>query len=195
VKVTDISLGALNLTPHSQRSPGCHISDVIRDLENTVTKPGERRKYDQLSLAEKTRMGNYTSVGWAWESIIKRGLLDAGFCPIDCAVTPGELVLDGLAGTPDWLILDPYKVVEFKATWRSSARSLDADFWAWLVQIRAYCKMLQARQAELYVLYVNGDYRDSGPQYKGYELAFSELELEENWAMLTNHARERKWIK
>lgn len=194
MQIDTINLTGLDLTPYSVRSPGCHVSEVIRDLENTVLKPGERRKYDELSPSEQTRLTNHASVGWAWEEIIRQGLLRAGFCPADSAVSPGELVLDGIHGTPDWLRMDPYRVIEFKSTWRSSGRPLD-DYWHWLVQIKAYCNLLCTATAELYVLYVNGNYRDSGPEYKGYLLEFTPTEIRDNWDMLKNHARSKGWVK
>lgn len=201
MKVVDLDpeqVKSLVLTPHSVRAPGpAHVSNIIRDISNTVLKPGQREKYDDLSPAEKQRMGNYTAMGWAWEQIIRRGMLEAGLVPgngerFQC---PGPLYLHGIHGTPDWLDTEAWENVEFKATWRSSTRPLDPDFWEWLCQFKAYCKMLTCTSTRLLVYYVNGDYRESGPQYRDIRIVFSPLEIEDNWSMLVNHSRSKGWIK
>ena len=193
---------SLVLAPTSVRAPGpAHVSNIIRDISNTVLKPGQREKYDDLSPAERQRMGNFTSVGWAWEQVIRRGMLDAGAGPrgyindderFQC---PRPLHLDGIHGTPDWLDIVAWENVEFKATWRSSTRPLDPDFWEWTTQFKAYCKLLACTSTRLLVFYVNGDYRESGPQYKDIRIVFSQLEIEDNWEMLKLHAQAKGWIK
>jgi hypothetical protein len=178
-------------TGHEPRSSGVHVSDIIRDIENSLIHKGQRRKYDELSAAERTRMGAYVSVGWAWEDILshalkavlkRRGLIH----PME------QLTQDGITGTPDgWDDM----IEEYKATWRSSSRPIDPDFWHWLVQIKAYCYMAETMFARLRIWYVNGDYRDSGPQVKTLQLKFGEAELQENWDMLRQHAQEKGWLK
>src|SRR5258706_14678936 len=111
--------GGLRIDPPSASrtiSPA-HVSNIIRDIENTVFKVGKRRPYDELSPSEKQRLGNYASVGWAWEEIIRRGILDAGWTPGDPEryAHPGELSLGGIYGSPDWIDTVDYAVVEFKA--------------------------------------------------------------------------------
>lgn len=205
VELASEDVGQLILNPrsggasNSVRSPSlAHVSNIIRDIENTCLKPGQRKPYDQLSDAEKKRMGNYTSVGWAWEEVIRAAILASGYGPYadtERFVTPGELSLDGIFGTPDWIDTHDYCVEEFKATYRSSRRPLDPDFWHWLVQIKSYCHLIQCTWARLRIFYVNGNYRESGPQYKCFRLSFSELELQENWGMLRGHAKSKGWIR
>ena len=176
----------------SRTEGGVHVSEIIRDIQNKVTHKGKRKPYDQLSPEERRRMGNFTSMGWAFERVIEAALREVWgvyFSGSDRYEKTGSLLLEGLTGTPDWLDQKEWAVVEFKATWRSSRRDLETDFGAWIWQIKAYCKLLATRSAQLYVFYVNGDYRESGPQLKAYSLSFSEREIEENWAMLKNHAR------
>lgn len=196
MRVTIINTGGLDLTPPSVRSPGTHVSDVIRDLMNTIIKPGERNPYDTLSPAEKKRLGNYASGGWAWEQVIRDGLNQAR---VAAGIPPnyhhlGELECDGLYGTPDWYDGERNRDVEFKCTWRSSLRPIE-DFWEWLTQIRAYCYMLDVTEAEIHALFINGDYRESGPEYKAWHLEFEPFELKENWSMLKMHSRSRGFLE
>src|SRR2546430_12092594 len=121
MKVVDLDpeqVKSLVLAPTSVRAPGpAHVSNIIRDISNTVLKPGQREKYDDLSPAEKQRMGNYTAMGWAWEQVIRRGMLDAGLTPGDDQrfQCPGPLHLHGIHGTPDWLDTTAWENVAFKA--------------------------------------------------------------------------------
>jgi hypothetical protein len=193
------SAGLLDLIPRGEssgiRSPGTHVSDVIRDISNTILKPGQREKYDTLSPAEKVRMGNYTAMGWAWEQMVHDALIKAGLTPGPPArfVRAEEIALDGLHGNPDWLDMEQWQDVELKATWRSSARPLE-DFWEWLTQFKAYCKMLGCTSTRLLVFYVNGDYKKSGPEYRDLTVSFGKQEIEDNWEMLKNHAKAKGWV-
>lgn len=196
MRITRLDAGGLDLTPKTgNRSPGIHVSDVIRDISNTVIKVGQREKYDDLSPAEKQRLGNYAAGGWAWEQIIRRGLLDAGLRAGDDPERfqrPGECKLDNLYGTPDWFDTRDWENVEFKATWRSSTRPLDPDFWEWTAQFKAYCKFMACQSTLCHVFWVNGDYRESGPQYEPIRFEFSKLEIDDNWSMIVNHANEMR---
>lgn len=175
------------------RSSGVHVSDIIRDIDNTLLNVGKRQKYDELTPQEKLRMGAHTSMGWAWEEVVRDAL--RRIRPVLPGVVPaGELTLDGIHGTPDGVNEPEWAVEEFKATWRSSNRPLDPDFWSWLVQIKAYCRMLQTKQAYLSIFWVCGDYRESGPFTQRLHLNFNDLEIKDNWEMLRNHAKSKGWL-
>lgn len=182
--------------PAVPRSEGCHVSQIIRSIENEVLKPGQRKPLEELTSDEKRRMGAYTTGGWAWEEVIREAVVkmylanDSRFIPV------GELEEDGIYGTPDWFDAEDWCVEEFKATWRSSRRlsNFDEEFWSWLAQIKAYCHMIGTLSAKLRVFFVNGDYRSSGPQVRMFHLEFDEEEVESNWQMILNYAREKGWI-
>lgn len=192
MRVAELQTPELDLSPKDTvRSPGLHVSGIIRDLENTLT-PGLRRPYDDLSPAERARMGNYTAMGWAFEVMVRQALVQAGVGKLMQEagyITVGEMEQEGVFATPDWMDAVNWRIVEFKATWRSSRRPLEPDFWHWMVQIKAYCHMVQCTEADLYAFFVCGDYRDSGPQFKGWRLSFTNLEIAENWQMLMLHKR------
>ena len=171
------------------RSTGLHVTDIIRDIENRLTKPGKRRPYDELTAEEKKRMGAYVEGGWAWEEALRRAMLVTYYRGLERFISVGEIELDDIFGTPDWFDTDDGCVEEFKATWRSSRRPIETDFWHWWVQIKAYCHMTDTRFARLRVFFVNGDYRDSGPQFKLWQAKFEKMELDKNWDMLRKHAR------
>jgi hypothetical protein len=163
-----------------------HVSEVIRWVDNRVIHRGQRKPYEDLSPNERKRMGNYVSVGYAWEDLLAQSL-----APVFGGeyVRTGEIELDGIVGTPDGLELTGLAIDETKATWKSSRRSIETDYWAWWVQIKAYCFMLKVNKATLRTFFINGDYRESGPQIKMWEVEFSDRELLDNWALITANAR------
>jgi hypothetical protein len=66
----------------------------------------------------------------------------------------------------------------------------------WIWQIGAYLKGTGTLAAKLLVMFVNGNYSkkpddpEAGAVKKCYRLEFTEEEIESNWRMLENHARE-----
>lgn len=176
--------------PDRDRS-ALHVSDIIRHIENTVTKPGQRPSRSDMSKEELRRMGNYAQMGFVWEQLVRDALApllyDAHGHEL---VSPGPVERDGIVGTPDRLDLANESVEETKATWRSSRRPIDTDFWPWWVQIKAYCHMLRVQSATLPVFFVNGDYRNSGPQMRKWYAEFTREELEMNWDMLKRAGEE-----
>ncbi len=124
-------------------------------------------------------------VGLLWEIALSHAFA-VDQSPLDERV--GEIVKDGIIMTPDGFDFNNWWVVESKATWRSSNADItDAKFWDYITQIKAYCWAMESYQAKLQVLFINGDYRQSGPQYRVWLLTFQKHELVENWKMCTNH--------
>lgn len=173
-----------------ERSSGVHLSDIIRDLENTVTKPGKRPHISDLLPEEKKRMGNYTSMGWMWEEMIREAMVRKALAESehDRYMRVGEIELDGISASPDLFDIQDFCVDEMKATWRSMRRPIATDFWSWLVQTKGYCKIMGTNWVRLNVFWVCGDYRASGPQIKRYQIRYEDEELDRNWDMVSNHA-------
>lgn len=166
------------LLPMTDRSPGIHVSDVIRDL--------------CLQLGHfKVKDGNVLDPAWAElgsaleYAIVQRFDLEYP----GRYVQPGELERDGLYGTPDLVNVDDWSIEEIKLAWMSSNHAPDSDkFWRYWVQVKAYCWMIESEIGRLHVCHVNGDYRSPGPVYRAWEQRFTEAELAENWAMLLTRA-------
>lgn len=174
------------------RSPGLHISQIYYDLELTV------RANSREPMEEKELLF-YRAGGFVWERIFSMALAQghvAGKAAED-VIRPGELMAEGIIGSPDGLDLRKGRVVETKGTWKSSRKfdKLERYFWIWLVQCKGYCRLMGVNEAELYSFHMMGDYRGSGPLPRAALLQFSRHEIEENWDMLKNHARKRGWLK
>lgn len=168
-------IGSSNL----DRSPGLHLSDVIRSLADTLQLIKKAAGWD---------MDVTWGVGLLWEE-----LLTAAYGATH-APRLGEIVVDGIIMTPDGLSLDgPRGVVleEYKATWRSN-RNPPYDNLPWGWQIKSYMRSVGTLEATMRILYIVGNWKGSGPIYEVWNVTASPHELEENWTMILNHAR---WMR
>jgi len=138
---------------------------------------------------------NKAGMGVAWERALEKALRTI----IPGSFRPSPVLYDGIWCSPDGLNPSDWSIDEFKLTWYSASKPCPTDkvFWPWLVQIKAYCKVLDAKEATLRVFFVNGDYKPPTPKYGPetcFRLKFTPLELEENWAMIRNTAMEAGWL-
>lgn len=124
-------------------------------------------------------------MGLAWEITLSHAFaIDQ--VPLDDRI--GEIVVDGIAMTPDGFDFENWWILESKATWRSSNKYLtDPTYFDWFIQLKSYCLAMECYQAKLQILYIMGDYRGSGPQYKPYLITFKEHDLVESWKMVVRH--------
>lgn len=164
------------------RSSGVHLSGVIKYVLQTAGLLDP----DDLTDIMPLRM----AVGMAWEAFV------VGLWP-NLVWQPGEVSRDGIVGSPDGITPareadDVSCLEEFKATWKSRLEKSETkgvrppdrkitEQRMWMLQLCGYCHMMGLTRARLHVLYVNGDYRQSGPQYFTYLIEFSQTELERVW--------------
>lgn len=193
VIINDCDL-SLDFFPHRKegedpvRSPGCHLTDVIKSV---MEESGISRTVSGAGWAP-TQLNLAAEVGFMWEEILSRAMKERLPVRLD------EVMVDGIAMSPDGVEWDEESgsmvLSEYKAVWHSVRRS-PADNFKWMSQIMGYCLGVGTRIVKMYILYLNGDWKGSGPIYKGFRIEFSEMEIRENWMMLTNHARNKGWIK
>jgi hypothetical protein len=176
---------------HSPRSTGTlHLSTIYRDMEQTAAKQREP------DLTEE-ELSWYAAGGLLWERVFSIAYCDAmvenGGPDL---VRPDEWTLDGITGSPDAIRLSTWRVVELKCRWMSANKldNLEKYFFWELVQIKGYCKMVGATSAELWIFFVNGDYRPPRPIARGLLLEFTEQEIEESWLMVVMHAKRKGWL-
>lgn len=193
VEWADLNSWEQRLQPKSAhvRSPGVHISGIIRAIMQKLGKLKPEDEEDEMPL----RM----AVGMAWENWVM------GLEPVrrDWKIEwqPGEWECDGIFGTPDGVgqvkrygvelkgvggikkVERTYQCLEeFKATWKSEHTRKDIvaeTMWMW--QMAASCYVLGLEYARLHVLWVNGDYRPPSPKYFVYLLKYEEGDLERFW--------------
>jgi len=174
------------------RPAGLHVKEIINAmaLEFMVNRGDASKK--GVSEESLKQMAN---VGFMWEDIIA-----GAYGESTGIVRPDPLQVDGIWMSPDG-VDDNNTVHEYKVKWMSSNKTPDSDnFWRDITQIKAYCYGVVATSAVLQVLHLNGDYKwgregKPWPEPKRYELAFTQLELQENWEMITSYAKAKGWLK
>lgn len=175
------------------RSSGLHLTDVIHSLAVTVGMSEDTASAEQLRA--------YGSVGFMWERVMEHGM--AMSCVSERYARVGEVVLDGIAGSPDLLDLCDNIIIDTKVTFKSSGQlaDLQRNFWHWIVQLRGYCYMMtkvsgmEWNVAEAWVLPICGNWKPpmiQPPVRK--RLEFTQVELVDNWHMIVQHAREKGWL-
>lgn len=162
-----------------------HLSQIYHDLEESAS-PREPMDEQQMNL--------YRAGGFVWEQVLHVGFIHSNLSAR--YVRPGEVMVDGIVGSPDLLDLDTGAVVDSKFTWRSMRKldNIEKWFWIWLVQLKGYCRMVGTNKAELWVFFACGDWAPPVPRIRRLGLEFSDQEIKENWDMLVEHARRRGWL-
>ena len=195
------------------RTSGIHLSSIIRHVAlktGLLAKeygegPGLNEIIRDTPPDAVGRDGRLMKIiiGYAWESWLKRKLAERNTRFI---AEPGEVLRDGIIGTPDGLeiiydtpqrffgLLTGTTIVhEIKATWKTSARPIEEESM-WLQQAMGYCWMLEGelgepcRVAVFHPIYLCGDYRANRlPIYPPIACEFEQKELEMNWQMILDH--------
>lgn len=176
-----------------ERSPGLHQSGIIRDLENTVIKPGQRRPDIEISDDEMATLNRYRELGMLWEICLETAFKQRQVDGLDPRryIRQQEVLHDGVYKTIDAIHIPDWRIIEYKLTFRSARRaSLDAiesEFWSWFAQLKGNCLAHETRLASLFCFFVNGTYQPPVPMTKRFDIIFTDEELVSNWAMLKNH--------
>lgn len=186
-------LGPVSDFSHTRSKGKPHLTDIIRDLAAAIGKS----KGDG-SISEED-LNWYSAGGWMWEHIwnlAHQKAVAAGEYEI---LSPGEIELDGIVGSPDRIKVLPdgtMILVELKCRWASVRKfeALETNYWQELCQIKSYCRMLETTHAELSVFFVAGDWRPPTPTARSVSIEFTERELDENWLSIKNWARKKGWI-
>lgn len=186
------TLDQLVLEASPTRSPGLHLSSIIRSIMQSL----EPKKY-----ADGPVNPLYTDPGFTFERVLET----AWTSRMAGVFRPGEFERDGISCSPDYIDLsglDPV-LIESKMTEMSMitcecqkrtcslTHLTDAKFRKWLWQISAYLYVLDMTKARLHVLWMRGDYKAVRRAYGVWEVTFEPAELEATWALLVNHAREK----
>ena len=152
-----------------------HVTGLIRMIETGIQETSGKE------ISNETRM--QFEKGWLWEVALSRAFGEK------CAHRIGEVELDGIVGSPDGIDADGggnCMVKEYKCTAYSPDKPI-TDHWRWMMQAKAYCKMVGATKCVFRVLHLS-----FVPVYKVWELVFSQRELDENWEALVNQAKVMK---
>lgn len=189
------------------RSPGIHVSDVLRELLVAIGRYEERAEGE---------MPNETmwDLGFAWEDVLGRVLADrmAG-AENEQRLPQMELERDGIYGSPDGVLMNGLArkgmdgtillhqeeifIEETKLTWMSSRNSLDSPkLLPYVLQGKTYCAMAGCNVVRIRAFFVNGDYsyttKGPNPIPREWYVRFNDRELEEWWVGFLRHAEKMR---
>lgn len=169
-----------------------HLTDVIKYIQYLMGTGYKKGGTWQASQA-LTR-----DVGFLWERTLEMTYADR------MAERIGEVTKDNIIGSPDgvgfdktiyniagdliWQGTDELTLEEYKATWKSCKNS-PTDNWYYMTQIKSYLKMVKLNTCVMHIVYLMGNYKGSGPQYRICRVEFTQAEIDENWRMILDHAR------
>ncbi len=177
------------------RSPGCHHSDVIRDLENTVILPGQRKPDIEVSPEEMATLNRYRELGMLWEIVLEAAFRKRRVDNLDPAkfLRQVEVEHDRVFKTVDAIFIPEWRVLEYKLTFKSKNRAtldrFESEFWNWFAQLKSNCLAHDTRIASLFVMWLCGDWHPPVPITRRYDIVFEERDLIDNWTMLLNHKK------
>lgn len=191
--------GRLTFHQNTDRSPGVHASSLIKHFlqhynlweyaDQQEVEEEERARSLHGNVLFNDAVTARICLGLAWEQFLEKH--SPHFC------RPGELVLDGIALSPDALseTNDEHKLIvlhEIKLTWRSARRRPeDNTYWRW--QVASYIKATGAAIALQHCFHVNGLYeknRIGDPMPMVSAWVFTQEEINNMWAALLAHHRE-----
>lgn len=167
------------------RSPGLHLSTIIHDLGDSL---GMEVPKPSRGLAPPKE--SWFEMGFTFERFLELAFGDR------MGARPEEYVLDGIAGSPDGLGIDPETgrlcLEEYKCTTKTMKPITER--WRWMMQVSGYCQMVGVNVVVFRVFWLCGDRRPAMPRLKAYRVEFTDAELERNWAMIVDHAKARGWL-
>lgn len=190
-----VSTGIPDLVPMVRTGrPQDHISYVLREICIALGHY-EAEDDDTMTAEENALRQTRWEMGSAFENALIQGLRNR-YAESDPGryVTPGELELEGLLGSPDLCDVRDEVVHEIKFTWMSSRHDAESEkFWKYWKQGMTYAHMMGWQTVRLHVGHIMGDYRRDGkgpsPIYNVWEQRFSKEDLANNWRMIKSHHR------
>lgn len=171
----------LHLERVKGRPPGCHLSDVVKEIGKAVE--GDRYGDGPIDPA-------VAHAGFLWEDVLSEVLAK------QWGWRQREAMLDGIHMTLDGVDVKDRCVLEAKASKISSRNRIDSNrFWLWGVRTKGYCKAIGVRRAKLVILHLNSGYENAGGKFgttkvAGWLLEWTQREIDENWAMVLRVKKE-----
>ena len=197
------------LVPTPRRTPGLHVSGLIRSaaLKYGLLKPRTRQQQVAQDKEQEVlrSFSTFSSFGGGGTGLTFEEdcplIVFMGLCWEDrlqqqypnMVYHIGEFDRDGVLMSPDGIEEwnGVWFVDEIKLTYKSMSTPFEFQT-LYHIQTKAYCKRLKTNYCRFHVLYVNGNYTDTrGPHYRLYDITYTDLELQSNWDFLLRH---RDWL-
>ena len=189
MKVVPVSHGLDLLKSDLVRSPGVHASDIYGSLYADLYP----NRYDYGDTPPNPAL---LALGTAWESHLEKLLVANGVQ----AERPGEFMSpEGIAYSPDLIIFNGVtRLGEIKLTSMSAkdmptteCNNLPPKMDKYQCQMMLYAYWLGLVEGWLAVLFLHSPWN---PDLRIFVLTWTERELQDNHAMVINHARHKRFI-
>jgi hypothetical protein len=170
------------------RESGLHLGELTRSLMDSSGLGYKGEGFSDMQLTAE--------IGLLWERALSKIMREK------YAVRPPQICVDGIWMSPDGVSTDdplcslsigadpegvvPLVVEEYKARWASTRQS-PCDNFAYMVQVKSYCRAMGTNVCIMRIFHVMGDYKGGGPVYRVARLKFTDEELEQNWSMILKH--------
>lgn len=182
--VTPVAHGLDFLASDLVRSPGVHASDIYGSLFKAL----DPKRYD---YGDREPNPLLLALGTAWEKHLEYILEKNGVR----AERPSEFMSpEGIAYSPDLILFNgKTRLGEIKLTSMSAkdmpttvTNSLPPKFDKYLCQMKLYAYWLGLTNGWLAILFINQPWN---PDFRVFDIEWTEQELQENHSMCLNHAR------
>lgn len=176
------------------RHEGVHLSEVVKSLQESAGLGYKGEGFSDMELTAE--------IGLLWERVLSKVMREKyavrppqiqkdGIWMSPDGVSSNDDLLSALSIGPDPLGIVPMVLEEYKCTWQSSKRSPVENFY-YMCQVKSYCHALELDTVIMRIFHIMGDYRGSGPLYRVARIRFTKYELDQNWAMVIGHQKERE---
>ena len=172
---------------HAGRRAGHHVTDLMA-ASDAIAEVGLRRYLQEGDTRDFTPFRGLAPLGRMIEGMLRPFISAQVEAEGYQFVPSGEMVVDGITGNLDWLLIgkEPSIVVEIKSKHSHPVQTV-ADQTRWMRQIKAYCHMAGATEVRLWTMYLGG--RPPQAHLHEHRLTFTEREIQQHWGMLVKTKR------
>lgn len=175
-----------DLFPTMPRSARVHLSQINHRVAIHLSEYEDT----ELTFTDRIRMAIGSLFEWAVIKLLK--LSDPSRY-----ITPGEIIVDSIAGNCDLIDIQNESVIEIKFTWMSTKNQPGVEgrynkFYKFERQVKSYCHMYGLKRGEVIALYLMGDYSrgpKGGPKCYRYRKEFTQVELLSNWRLMLEYSK------
>ena len=175
-------------TRPNTRSPGLHLSQLIREIERDV--------YGDEARPDGPIPPGFAEMGFIWEGLAEQ-MVVRNIGPV---LSQFESYEDRIYATSDWVPLIDGRVWDAKLSYKSTSSigQWESRFLSYMIQLKWHCRYFETNEATLLFMFVMGDWKRgddwSGPSApRRFDFTFTDDELEANRAWVLRYRDE--WEK
>lgn len=178
------------------RDSGLHLSQITNDIALTVY-PKDFAYLSRPTVDDEAAFDERTRAMFEVANVIEDMIALTLTTRLGWTKPKARCSVEGIWCSPDGFNDKTCTIDEMKATWKSSKDFLQTTKWQlYLWQVLSYMHVFGATRARIHVLHMNGDWRPPRPEPpKTYIVRPTAAEIRDNWKMITQHAKDRGWLR